>query len=104
MGKGPEVFLVNLSTQNRQAYNIAIQKRDYFAAADAIISMASGLPKQANYKVPDPPEVLFTPQHIDQPKEIEVKKWCLKEHARVEQAYREYVYDFRKNWDGGVNL
>lgn len=100
--KGPAVMLIRGNAQYRNAYIIALARRDWFGAIDAICGMASILPKEANYKLPEPPQVLFTSQHIDIPKEIEIKKWVLTERVRVEQAISQYVYKFYKS--GGSTL
>jgi len=103
-GKGPAIMLIKGQSQYRQAYIYAIQQGNWLSAVDSIIGMASILPIEAKYPIPQPPHVLFEGARAITPSDSAIlKKWCVEEKARVEQAISQYVYRFYKTWSG-VNL
>lgn len=101
-GKGPAVMLIRGQAQYRNAYIIAVANKNWFGAVDAVIGMASLLPKEAQFKIPEPPKELFAQEVLDRQPKLKVQEWLLFEKTKVENAVSQYVYQFYKK--GGSNL
>lgn len=99
--KGPAVMLIRGQAQYRNAYLIAIANKNWIAAVAAVLGMASLLPREANYNIPEPPKELMEAQVLEYHKMREVQKWLYVEEVRVENAISTYVYQFYKK--GGEN-
>lgn len=96
-GKGPAVMLIRGQAQYRNAYIIALANKNWFAAVDAVLGMASILPKEVNYTIPEPPRELLEAQVLEYQKMRKVQEWLMVEKTKVERATSSYVYKFYKN-------
>lgn len=96
-GKGPAVMIIRGQAQYRNAYIIALSNKNWFAAVDAVLGMASLLPIEAKYAIPEPPKELLDAQVLEYNKMREVQKWLMVEKTKVERAISTYVYTFYRS-------
>lgn len=94
--KGPAVMLIRGQAQYRNSYLIAMANGNLLAAVDAVVGMASILPTEANYPIPEPPRVIFEKEVIEWTEKRKIQTWLITEKAKVEKAISSYVYGFYK--------
>lgn len=94
-GKGPAVMLIRGQAQYRNAYIIALANKNWIAAVDAVLGMASIMPKETNQEIPEPPKQVFK-QTLEQADIVKIQEWLLVEKVKVERAVSQYVYKFYK--------
>jgi hypothetical protein len=99
--KGPAIMLIKGQSQYRQAYLFALGNKDLFAAVNAVIGMASILPKEAKFVPPKPPNEIYKPV-IEQPDRVKIQEWLTQNVPEIEKAVSQYVYKFYKT--GATNL
>jgi hypothetical protein len=93
--KGPAIMLIKGQSQYRQAYLFALGNKDLFGAVNAVIGMASILPKEAKFTIPEVPPEVHKPI-LEQPDKVKIQKWVLENAPKVEMAVSQYVHKFYK--------